>query len=227
MKNKIQIILGIIFLSIGFNALALDVKLSPTQNYIEVIHNGSKIRVQRIQDQTHILTGSFSKTSRKCPPFCPQPIKVAAGVNTVGEIEIFNFMENELKFGTGVIVDARLASWHKKGTIPGSINIPFTIFGKSRNDVELIAAMKRLNVKPRRTAVEQSFFDKMTGKKKKNPYWDYSSALDIIIWCNGPWCGQSPHAIRSLLAQGYPAKKIHYYRGGMQMWQIMGLITAN
>jgi hypothetical protein len=37
------------------------------------------------------------------------------------------------------------------------------------------------------------------------------------------WCGQSPHAIKNLLALGYPAEKIYYYRGGMQAWQSLGL----
>jgi rhodanese-related sulfurtransferase len=37
------------------------------------------------------------------------------------------------------------------------------------------------------------------------------------------WCGQSPTAIRAMIAAGYPAEKIQYYRGGMQDWRILGL----
>jgi len=40
------------------------------------------------------------------------------------------------------------------------------------------------------------------------------------------WCGQSPTNIKDLLALGYPAHKIKWYRGGMQDWEILGLNTA-
>lgn len=56
--------------------------------------------------------------------------------------------------------------------------------------------------------------------------WDYSNAKDILLWCNGMWCGQSPRAIKNLLKQQYPANKIYYYRGGMQSWQILGLTVV-
>jgi hypothetical protein len=51
-------------------------------------------------------------------------------------------------------------------------------------------------------------------------------AKDLVLWCNGPACGQSPRAIRGLLDVGYPGEKISYYRGGMQMWQLWGLTTV-
>ena len=229
MKHYTKILSGLLLLFISFSAFSLDVKLTPKRDYIDILHKGGEIRVQRIQDQLHVLTGGFSKTSRKCPPFCAQPINVAPGVKTVGEVEIFDFMEKQMKNGAGVIVDARLPSWHKKGTIPGSINIPFTVLGKSKDSAELIAAMKSLNVIRRKSLVKEGFVDslyRLVGSKREiNQTWDYSNAYEIIVWCNGPWCGQSPRAIRNLLAHGYPAEKIYYYRGGMQMWQVMGLLT--
>ena len=36
-----------------------------------------------------------------------------------------------------------------------------------------------------------------------------------IFFCNGPQCGQSPTAVRTLLEAGYPPGKIFYYRGGL------------
>ena len=59
-----------------------------------------------------------------------------------------------------------------------------------------------------------------------NSKYDYSRAKDILLWCNGIWCGQSPRAIKGLLALGYPANKIYYYRGGMQAWQSLGLTVS-
>ncbi len=178
MKYYIKFFTGLLFLLVGFNAFALDVKLTPKKDYIDLVHKGNEIRVQRIQEQSHVLTGGFAKTSRKCPPFCAQPIDVAPGVKTVGEVEIFNFMEKQMKERTGILVDARLVSWHKKGTIPGSINIPFTVLGKSKDSAELISAMKKLNVIRRKSLVKEGFVDnlyRLVGSKREiNQTWDYS-----------------------------------------------------
>ncbi len=49
---------------------------------------------------------------------------------------------------------------------------------------------------------------------------------EIVLFCNGPWCGQSPTAIRRIIEAGYPAEKIRYYRWGMQGWRMLGLTVA-
>lgn len=207
-------------------AFALDVKLTAKKDYIEVVNQDDLIRVQRIQDQDHRLEGGFTKTSRKCPPFCIQPMSAGPGVTTVGQLEIFNFMEQDLLDETGIIIDARTSSWYAKGTIPGSVNIPFTVFSLDANDPELINAMNLLGATKRedvssfeRTIEEMGFM----GGHLKNDVWDFNAAKKLILWCNGPWCGQSPLAIQSLLKIGYPAEKLFYYRGGMQVWQSLGL----
>ena len=46
-----------------------------------------------------------------------------------------------------------------------------------------------------------------------------------ILFCNGPQCGQSPTAIRALLAAGHPTELIWYYRGGLHDWMTLGLPT--
>ena len=56
--------------------------------------------------------------------------------------------------------------------------------------------------------------------------WDFSQAKTLVMFCNGIWCPQSPAAIRRLLAMGYPAAKIKYYRGGMQNWFALGLTVV-
>jgi rhodanese-related sulfurtransferase len=56
--------------------------------------------------------------------------------------------------------------------------------------------------------------------------WDFSDAKEVLLWCNGPWCGQSPRAIRGLVSLGYPVEKIHNYRDGIQMWQSLGFTTV-
>mgnify|MGYP001812391125 FL=1 len=209
---------------------ALDVKLTDYLAYVEVKHAGEEVRVQRIQNQDNVLTDGFAKTSRKCPPFCIQPMQVAPGVETVAEAEIFRFMDREMRNGKGVLVDARTPSWHKKGTIPGSINIPFTVFEKGVDEPALVAAFEQLGATQRGDvgSMSRGFESVMGlfGETEVTDYWDFSDAMDVVLWCNGPWCGQSPRAIQALLAHGYPAGKIHYYRGGMQMWKVLGLTVV-
>ncbi len=208
---------------------ALEVKLTSDRDFVEVIHQGKLVKIQRIQDQDHILEGGFAKTSRKCPPFCIQSMSAGEGVATIGQLEMFNFMENELLDETGVIVDARTPAWWQRGTIPGSTNIPFTIFTKDSEDLELIEAMEELGAKKRdevggfTRTIEQMG---LMGGSLKNDEWDFTNAKKLVLWCNGMWCGQSPRAIKGLLEIGYPADRIMYYRGGMQAWQSLGLTVV-
>ena len=198
--------------------------------YLHVIHNGRSVKVQRVQDQDFELHGYFAKTSRHCPPFCLGPMAVDPGVQTVGEIEIFHFMENQLRDGTGLLIDARTPEWHEKGTIPGSINVPFTVLSKAPDDLEMEEALLLFGVRPRQD--EGGFSRKLEEwgvleAEHMTDKWDFSQCKELVLWCNGPACGQSPRAIRGLLAVGYPAEKLRYYRGGMQIWQLFGLTTVN
>lgn len=212
------------------SASALDVNITQDMSYIAVDHNGGTVRIERVQDQSNQLTGGFAKTSRKCPPFCIQPMIVAPGVTTFGELEVIQFITDYVKTNKGLLIDARTPSWHAKGTIPGSVNIPFTIFASSINDKKLIQTMKKLGVKRRGKGEVGGYFtdlkDILGIEKKPNRFWDFSTAKKLLLWCNGMWCGQSPRAIQGLLKLGYPAEKLHYYRDGMQGWKILGLTVS-
>jgi rhodanese-related sulfurtransferase len=214
-------------------ALAIDVKLTDYLAYVDVDHAGEQVRIQRIQDQENVLNDGFAKTSRKCPPFCIQPMSVAPGVATVGEAEIFRFMDRQHAAGTGMIVDARTPSWYAKGTIPGSVNIPFTQFSGNDDDPETIAALEKVGgVRRGEVGWIMRSLEKLlaalglSDARMKTDKWDFSDAKDLIFWCNGPWCGQSPRAIKALLGHGFPAEKVSYYRGGMQMWKVLGLTVV-
>jgi rhodanese-related sulfurtransferase len=95
-----------------------------------------------------------------------------------------------------IVVDSRTPDWFKGGSIPGAINIPYT---------EATDRLGELGC-----AID---FDG----------WDCAEARPVALFCNGLWCGQSPSAIRRMIEAGYPADKIHYYRGGMQTWRLLGL----
>lgn len=223
--------LSICFALMPFStALAVDVKISPELTYVDTVHQGERVRIIREQDQQHHLTGDYTKTSRKCPPFCVQPMKVAEGVETIGELELLDFIKRSLPNGSGVLVDARTPSWFKKGTIPGSVNIPFTAFSEDADPLVLADALGRLGVtkmdEDSASYMLQSALSFFSNEKIAGTRWDFSQAKDVVLWCNGMWCGQSPRAIKGMLALGYPAEKIHYYRGGMQAWQSLGFNTV-
>ena len=211
------------------SAAPADVLLYDGKPYLHVIHEGRSIKIQRIQDPGYELKGYFAKTARKCPPFCIQPIAVDPAVRTIGEIELFHFMENDLREGRGVLIDARTPSWHKKGTIPGSVNYPFTLFTQEENADERDALFREFGAKPRQQPglIEKTMQGLgLSDKQYLTDRWDFTGAKTLVVWCNGPACGQSPRAIEGLISAGYPADKIFYYRGGMQMWQLWGLTTV-
>ena len=230
MRNLLTSIILAAAVAVSFSAYAKDVTVKITKNkgYSTVHADGELIKISRIQDTSHLISGSFAKTSRPCPPFCINPLSIDDRVQTVAELEVIKFMETTMYRGEGVIIDARTPGWFKRGTIPGSVNIPFTTFEKGPDSVELaeifesLGAVQRNEVNPVLRLVESVG---LLGGNQKTEIWDFSDAKELLLWCNGPWCGQSPRAIRGLLAAGYPAEKLYYYRGGMQMWQSLGLTT--
>jgi len=184
-----------------------DIKVKITQDipYVDVDVLGDVVRIKRIQDTKHRLTNSYAKTSRPCPPFCVQPFQPIKGIKTIGEYELLEFLKNDVNNNTGVLVDARLPKWYKQGTIPGAINLPFSILNPDSANAYIDKVLPLL------------------GAEKKNGKWDFSNAQKLVIFDNGPWSQQGTRAMEHLVKLGYPKDKIFYYRGGMQYWQILGL----
>lgn len=206
----IGFVLSAILLTLPAYAQAEDeVKISADLPYLDVMHNGKVVRIERIKDTSNRLTNSFAKTSRPCPPFCVHPIKLASGIETVGELELLEFLKTKVKQGKGVLIDARMPQWFEKSTIPGSINIPFTILS---------------------TGLENKYTKKIIrllgARESKNGQWNFNKVKSLTLFCNGLWCDQSSRAIKSLIKVGYPREKLFWYRGGMQAWQLLGLTTV-
>lgn len=189
-------------------AAAQEVWITPDMPFFEFESQGETYFIERDQNTEATIEGSFAKTSRPCPNFCIQPMQAAPGVETVGELEVLEFLQTHVEAGTGLLIDSRLESWHEAGTIPGSINLPFTLFDRERSP----------------------FFEPIMlqlGVEKVGPdRYDFTGARDLLLFCNGPWCGQSPRAIQNLISAGYPAERLRYYRGGMQSWLQLGFQTV-
>ena len=184
--------------------IAQDVRLTPDIPSKPItLATGETLVIERNQDTAHQLSGEFTKTSRACPPFCIQEMSAGEGVETVGEIEVISFLENSVAAGNGLLLDSRMPEWFAKGTIPGAINVPFaTLEASNPYRDEIIKAL---------------------GAQSDSTTWDFAAAKELLLFCNGPWCEQSLHAITALRSAGYPAEKIKYYRGGMQVWLLLGL----
>jgi rhodanese-related sulfurtransferase len=182
-------------LAAGTALAEVEVGITKDMPTVTVQTSNGPLEISRIQDTKHEISGEWARTSRPCPDFCIQPITPAAGVTTIGELELIEMLQDP----DAVVVDSRTRDWFEGGTIPGAVNIPYTY---------ILDELVQLGCEPD--------FDG----------WDCASAKSVALFCNGIWCGQSPTAIRNMIKAGYPAERISYYRGGMQVWRLLGLTVT-
>ena len=180
------------------------VKITPQMAYIYVYHKGKAVKVHRIQNTRHKLTGEYARTYR--PNKDIQPIKMDENIQTIGEVELLNFMRQKVNKKKGLVVDLRSKKEYKDESIPSAVNIPFET---KDNKVKIEKILKVLGV-----------------KKLSDGSLDTSSVLEVAFYCNGLWCSKSSEFIKTFLDLGYPADKMYYYRGGFQMWKILGFTTV-
>jgi rhodanese-related sulfurtransferase len=207
----------------------LSVAISNDITSVTVTHKGKDFRIMREQDTEAVVDPRYAKTSRSCPPFCIQPMSIAPGVETIGEIEILDYLAKIHAGNNGILViDSRTPDWSAKGTIPGAKNIPWTKLnpklGATTEGIMKVMS-EQFSV---RLAKDIDTFDvdeAIVGGNISGVF-NFNNAKTLVLFCNGMWCGQSPNNIKTLLKFGYPADKIKWYRGGMQTWSILGLSTA-
>ncbi|MCF8199195.1 MAG: rhodanese-like domain-containing protein [Sulfuritalea sp.] len=180
--------------------------------WLDVKHEGRMVRIQREQDNFNQIDPDFAMTSRPCPPYCVQPMQLAPGVETIGELDVLGYLKGNAEGNASVLViDSRDPEWlQRSGIIPGAINIPWTRLHANHTDAESIADILSLQF----------------GASRDGVLWNFEHARVLAFYCNGPWCGQSPTNIKQLMALGYPAHKLKWYRGGMQAWKSLGLTTV-
>ena len=135
------------------------------------------------------------------------------GVETVGELELLGYLKRIADGDANVIVvDSRTPEWVTRGTIPGSVNIPWNKINVDVGDLEIGTSAETL---------EKILTDEFGAKASSNG-WDFSNSKTLVLFCNGPWCPQSTINIKTLAKLGYPVQKLKWYRGGMQDWVSLG-----
>lgn len=188
--------LSSLFITFACAALADDVGITPEIMSVTAQTPQGPVEIIRNQDTEARLAGDWALTSRPCPNFCIQPLIPAEGVTPLAELEVLDFIRS----GEAILVDGRIRPEFEAGTIPGAISVPYT------------EAADRLG----EFGCEIDFDG-----------WICEGDLQkVILFCNGPWCGQSPTAARRMIEAGFPAENIYYYRGGMQNWNMLGLTVV-
>ena len=138
------------------------------------------------------------------------PLQIKEGVETFAELEVLRFIDEMQRKKDYLLVDSRGGDWYESETIPGATNIWF-------------AVLKEPNVFPE----EFAEMLKVIGvSQRKDGSYDFTEAKTLLMFCNGPWCGQSPVAILAFMKMGYPVEKLKWYRSGLHGWKSLSLTTT-
>ncbi|KIN74770.1 rhodanese-like domain-containing protein [Sulfitobacter guttiformis] len=147
--------------------------------------------------------GRFAMLAPSCDPFCIAPSNAADGIETLVEGQVLEFLVTAVAANTGLLVDARMPQGRALGFIPGSVSMPFETL-----------------------APENEFRDeilKALGARAFQDVFNFADAQNLVIFDSGPTQNDAGVLIAHLLEAGYPPDKIRYYRGGMQVWSVVGL----
>jgi rhodanese-related sulfurtransferase len=194
-------------------------KIAPMIDSVQVMHKGEPVTIQRGHDPDAHLPEIFAKTDRGCPPFCVQPMVVVPGVDTIGELEMLDYLHRIAQGDNDIlVVDSRTPDWVMRGTIPGSVNIPW-----NRINIDTAGTFE---TPTEAEGLKHIIADEFGAKQLDEGKWDFSGAKTLVLFCNGIWCPQSSANIKTLVEYGYPVYKLKWYRGGMQDWASVGLTTV-
>ncbi|WP_295584784.1 rhodanese-like domain-containing protein [uncultured Lamprocystis sp.] len=194
-------------------------KITPKLDSVQVMHNGQPVTIQRGHDPAAHLPEIFQKTDRGCPPFCVQPMVAVPGVETIGELELLDYLKRVGQGDEGIlVVDSRTPDWVMRGTIPGSVNIPW-------NKIN-IDTKGTFETPGEAESFKHILADEFGATLSEEGKWTFGDAKTLVLFCNGIWCPQSTANLQTLVKYGYPVEKLKWYRGGMQDWASVGLTSV-
>ena len=170
----------------------LVLKITKTLTQVRVQHENKELLIKRTTKQS----------DHSCPPFCIQPMNID-NVKSVGELEVLEFIKVLKKKKSKLLIDARSNILYRTHTIPGAINVPYTMLKDGNKYQKKVLTL--------------------LGAKQQAGQWDFSKVPTLLIFGNSDEESQANQAIKSLLKLSYPANRILYYRGGLSAWKRLGL----
>lgn len=173
-----------------------------TQAKASFIFNGERIKISRDNPQAAQFAMRFATAPGGCGAPCIAPMQVARGVPTLDETAVLAFLVEQVAGNVGLMVDARLPQDRAMGFIPGTVSLPHATVAETNSFRDDIL--------------------KALGARAFEGVYNFADARELLIYDHGPSSDDAGHLVRNLLAAGYPIDKIKYYRGGMQVWSVLG-----
>ncbi len=173
-----------------------------TEAKASFIFNGERVNITRDNPEAVRFTTRFATSDDACGAPCIAPMQVAEGIVTFGENDVLAFLVEEVAGNTGLMVDARMPEVRARGYIPGTVSLPYATLEPGNNfKYDILKAL---------------------GAREFDGAFNFADVRNLLIYDNGPSTDDAGKLIKGLLTEGYPAEKIHYYRGGMQVWSVLG-----
>jgi len=169
-----------------------EINISKTVKSVKVIHDKQELLIVR----------TVVKNEKISSPSYIEPMNIST-VKTVGELETLNFIKSLEKKKNRLLIDTRVSQLYKKSTIPGALNLPYTMLKK-----------------------ESKYFKEvleLLGLKELRGKWKVKNVPTLLIFDNGITDNKASESIKTLLKLSYPSNKILYYRGGIRSWESLGL----
>ncbi len=164
--------------------------------FVKVMHETQEVLIER----------EVVNSKETCPPFCIEPMRIE-NVVTVGELEVLSFIDKLKEKKSRLLIDVRESTFYVQGSIPGSINLPFSMLkAKSQYQEEIL---KLLGAK----AI----------KKNSKLTWSFKDVQSLLIFGNSATSNEASSTIKKLLKLGYPPSRLLYYRAGLSSWKALGL----
>lgn len=195
-KVPAGIALFLLATSAGAEERANEVKAS-------FIFNGERVLIGGGNPDAARFAMRFATARPDCAGPCIAPLQVAEGVQSLDELQVLEFLTTKVAGNIGLMVDARRPEERAVGFIPGSVNLPHSTVaeGNSYRD-DILRAL---------------------GAREFDGLFNFTDARQLLVYDNGPASNDAGLLVANLLAAGYPAELIRYYRGGMQVWAVLGL----